>query len=348
MEEIRKLIQEFLETQKTEREYEPRSIVRYEYILLVYNEFLVEEIKLNSNTLKAYLNGVTPKELFDGLSYYIRTRSITSEDTADLYISVIKTFFQFLRRTNYIESDALTATFGLSSQDPNSFNHCYDLFIKDLIDNKIILFKKTERALTEKEIKMIIDYCNECIDNFELKELLANKDKYNRFVFAIMIKLIIFCGVSERVLSKVKRRDINLVTGKIKINNMELQLPFNLRTQMKKYVDARDTRSAKENRLFVDFYGNNTDGRGRLGGFISNRLRTVKDLNKKSSVICVAKFAIIEMIRNGMNQNIIQSLTGFQNEVFAPCQEFVNLDKDEERSKYVNNKLKTLDLYDIL
>jgi hypothetical protein len=346
--DVYKLIQEFLETQKEERDFEPRSIVRYEQLLLVYNEFLVEEIRLNSNRLKAYLNGVTPVELFDALNYYIRTRSITSEDTADFFISVLKAFFQFLRRTNNIESDSITVAFGLGPQDPNSFIYSYNLYIKQLIHDKIIIFKKSGRPLMENEVKMLVTYCDECIEKYDLEQILADKNKYNRYVSAIMIKIIIYCGISERVLSKVEVDDIDLSIGRIKISNIMLQLPYNLRTQMEKYLYLRHTRSSEGNRLFVDFNNKDTDGRGKLGNFIYNRLRTAKTLEKKSSVICVAKYALIEMIRNGMNQNIIQSLTGFQNDVFAPCQEFVNLDKNEERSKYVNKKLKTMELYDIL
>lgn len=346
--DINKSIQEFLETLKVERDYEPRSIGRYEQLLFVYNEFLNDEIKLNDNTLKAYLNGVAPKELFDALLYYIRTRSVTSEDTADLFISVLKGFFQFLKRTNNIESDSLTVTFGLSSQDPNSFASSYNLYIQQLIHDKIILFKKSGKPLTENIVKMLINYCDECIEKFDLEQILANKDKYNRFVYAVMIKLIIYCGISERVLSKVKVNDLYLNTGKIRINNILLQLPFNLRTQMNKYFGLRQTRSSEANRLFVDFTSKDTDGRGKLGNFIKNELRKVETLENKSSVICVAKYSIIEMIRNGMNQNIIQSLTGFQNDVYAPCQEFVNLDKNEELNNYVNKKLKIMELYDIM
>lgn len=345
---LNQLIQEFLDNQRTESSFVERSVERYEYLLKVYQEYLQDEIGVNEKNLKTHLNGVNFEEVFAALRYYVETKAVTSEDTADLFVSVLKTFYKYLKRNGNIENDALIVSFGLAPQDEKSFICNYGMFINKLKSEKIIRYKKSGRPLNDDEIKTLINYCDETIEKTTDDFLMSESNKYNNFVYALITKMIIYTGASEKVISNIKQSDIDITTGTIKIKNIKLLLPFKLRLQMQRYVNVRLLHGIKSLRLFAGFNDEDTDGQGRIGNFILPCLKNMNDLEKKSSVICLAKYTIIEMIRSGMNQNVIQELTGFKTNVFEPCQELVNIEKQEERSKYVNRKLKSLEIYDIL
>ncbi len=341
---IDQLIDKFLTHLKDDRNFRLDSLARYKYILEIYRDFTISKIGIKGEEVKSHLNDVDEKDIFSSLDHYINKCKVRAEDTANFFISVIKNFLQYLKEKNIIDNSAIFESFGRSPDDPSSFSH----LLSEELKLKSFKYKKNGRALNEHEISTLIKYCDDEINKYLIDKLIKSNEKYNNFVRAIMVKLTIYTGIKNIGFNTIMYSDYSFEKGTIKINGYEILLPSNLKIQMKKYIDLRTIKNNIEGNLFLEYDGKLDTGTGKLGTFILKCLEQFDDLQSKSSMICVAKYTIMEMIRNGVNQNIIQDLTGYKTNVFYPCQELVNLEKTEEKSKYLRKKLKLIDTFDIL
>ena len=64
----------------------------------------------------------------------------------------------------------------------------------------------------------------------------------------------------------------------------------------------------------------------------------------------LAKYAIIQMIKQGMLAHIIKDFTGYKDDIYNHCQEIVNEETrsglKEEKCKIIDSKIRMVDLSD--
>ena len=59
-----------------------------------------------------------------------------------------------------------------------------------------------------------------------------------------------------------------------------------------------------------------------------------------------AKYAVINMILNGVNQSVISDLTGFMTGMYSDCQDIVNEMKLTNRNRYINHMIRGISTHD--
>lgn len=315
------------------------------YITKIYSfhKFLVEVKGISDGSFESYLSSMRIEEVIDSLDYYINKNQIAKSTVAWHYISVVKRYFSFLEIKG-ISNNGLLKLFGLDNNSEKSFNNR----IKKVIDGHEKLFKlDSKEELNYDEIEMLVIECDEQIRNILMekeKVLDYNKyaSKYNDLMYSIVIKLIVFSGIKYKVIGSIKVKDIDLNHNRISINGYIVHLPNNLSDQLREYIDIRGKLNAKDDSLFVDVNGESI---GTNTSLLTSRLQSYIGRMDTTGMI---KYTVIEMINKGINQSLIQSFTSVGDEIFKYCQNRVNGDKNRHANRYLDSKLISMKINDIL
>ena len=335
-------------------DFTKRSQERYKYLLEVYYNFLFDSERLNDKNVFTYLNGVTYKEILTSLDYYIKNYSVKAEDTCLLYISVIKEFLKYLTKTEAIKNNSIIFSFGLADNDEQSFNYHGSKYIGKLITEGIIKESKEGAPFNEEQIVCVIEYCNDNLLPLQLNKKENKENIHNRYVKSLIVKLVILTGVSvsDRIY-QLKIKDLNMDSGYLLIEGYRVYLPFNLRNQFSYYLSevySGDINNL-DNYLFLKYNRERLKQPNIVGGLINNILSRmeIRPLGlKPSSTICLAKYAIIQLIDLGIDRDTIISFTGYGDTVISSCKNYADTDIEVENKRIVTNALKTSPLFDVL
>lgn len=346
--EFQALVKSYLNHCAERSQLAKRSLERYSYLLEVFRDFLIIENRIVGATLESYLNGITPEEIFRSLEYYISRNSVgngnkpvKSEDTARLYVSVVKEFFKYQNMIGTIQSSALIHSFGLREDDTNSFTHKYNAYLAYLHKTEMISGCNEDKILTEEEVFELISCCNENLNLAELERLANNKDAYNRVIKALAVKLILLTGVKVTpTIKAIKKKDLDLQKGTLNIGIYPIHLPFHLRLQFQDYMKICRCK-ADSDPLFLFYNNEPIKEPNELVSFFSYR-------TKISSIKSLAKYAIVEMIDAGLDKDTILEFTRYGNDVYKASKEIAELDRIESRVENLDKALKGLSLFDML
>jgi len=350
--ELGNLIHEYIGYISSEsKPLDRRSIIRYQYILSVYADYLIHHIKINPETLIPYLDRTTPGQILSALDIYISKSSVSSEDTANVYISVVKEFFRFLKMKHNIGSDTLINSFGLNNDDPNSFFFQYESYLKNAFHEKKLHIHSTGLPYSDQEMREILKYCNNCLDTEDVLTHHDNTNLYNRFVKALATKLIIYTGFSVTPkLTGIRQRDLDNLGGTLKIGDYVIHVPFHLRIQFRDYFKIIKIKDP-DVQLLTYFNGTPISQPAEIGNFYRHKLLSnFNDIPtaKPSSVICLAKYTILQMIDIGLDRDSIQSFTGYGDTVYKACLELSDMTRIDLKNNLIDTKLKAMPLYDVL
>jgi len=179
-----------------------------------------------------------------------------------------------------------------------------------------------------------------------------------------MVKILLFLGLKYSRLTSLKLTDFDADNNTLNVmydekNNRHytVHLPNKLSKQLKHYINLRGEKRFNSQMLFVNRKGNVPDS-GFLNYFLNkirnsyveNRLLDEEYLNDKNhfTPTGLIKYAIIQMIRRGINQSVIIDFTGNQEDIYRNCQNEVNEEKLESRNRYLDSKLRGIESFDIL
>lgn len=316
----------------------------YETNLDVFSEFL--KIKgITQQTIEPFFQGARSEFLLESLNYYIDSRNVTSFGASGRYASCMKEYFLYITQKEYIKNNELIAEFGYPTYSDKS----YQYKVNNYLDNKkeITASDGFEMFLTN-QIDHLINDCNQIMnDDYILSKVDNSQMYYNKFRSAIMIKLILLTGTTYRTMTKINISDVDLQHCLITINDLTIHLPNKLIDQLRKYVEVRKIiveRNGKEDTssLFTEFNGNE----------VSNTTSTLsvflKDLTGRRDLNGLIKFSITNMIKKGINQSIIVKFTAVGDTIYNWCQEEVNKSMDLHSSKYLDSKIRSLEIFDLL
>ncbi|SFL20748.1 hypothetical protein SAMN03159341_1047 [Paenibacillus sp. 1_12] len=186
-------------------------------------------------------------------------------------------------------------------------------------------------------------------------------DSHKSLQVTVIIKLILLYGFKfnriadftledfdvERRLLKVKREQFNNET-------IDLELPYSLYLDLKKYHELRITLKTDNNLLFLTSIFTTVNP-----SFLNDILNKARDTYYDKKIIDsslknpftttgLSKFAIINMILEGINQSTIIDITGVNEIIYRNCQETVNGELKGNYNRYINYKLRAIQTYDIL
>lgn len=318
----------------------------YKGKIYVFYKYLVKEKGINDNSYSSYLCAMKIEEIQDSLNFYIEDNSINTESSAWHYISVIKVYFSFLYDLGIKNLD-LMKSFGLPDTNKDSFQYKIG---KQINEDKRLEKKGDKEEITFEEAKILISECEQQIKKIvdENDVLKYNKypTKYNDLLYGLIIKLMLLSGVAYRKIRSIEVKDLNNIHNTICINNYTIHLPNSLSEQLSYYMEIRRNvlinNNIKCNNLFINADGSQLSIQTSL---LNNKL---KKIIGRGDVKGVIKFAIMEMIKKGINQNVIQSFTEVGSQIYDYCQNKVNEFKTLSASRYLDSKIRSLEIFDFM
>lgn len=333
-------IEKFLAFKKDDSDFFESSLTTYRCKINVFKEYMLDTIKLNDINYERILRGMNEEEIIKSLEDYVLTRGIKFINTANCYMTVLKEYFMFLLNQLEIRNEVFSSIERLNKLEKLVGDQIKKLNLREADDKK---------PISENGFKRLNDHCNRIIDEFEINQMKAfdgkYKNPYDNFVSAMMTKIVMFFGVKSFRPLEIEKNHLDLDLNMLKIDNYWIHLPNNLSRQLKKYYRISiELFGQKSNMLFVDRNGNSFDANS-----YGQTYKVINDIFGTSSAEIVAKYTIIEMIKQGINVSLILDLTGFGVDTYFYCQEAVDEGKSVvDRTKYLDSKMRKLDIYEFV
>ncbi|WP_045516324.1 tyrosine-type recombinase/integrase [Clostridium sporogenes] len=304
--------------------------------------YIIEEKKYTGKVLDLFKFDLGKTDIINSVIYYVvYNENVKSKSAIDDFLIALNMLFEEVINDKYFNQNLnnLQPFSKLSSEIAQKIEKDG---IKDLTE------KETFPAILDEEYKLIVEYLN----NMVLKSLKAYEVK-------VIIKLLLLYGFSFDRIIKLKTKDycsekgtLSIMYGNSNRSNLILELPYELNKLMKSCLEVRNKKYPDVESLFVT-----TEGTTITHAFLSTTFKNIKKLyippksnrydNKNTfTTTGLAKYAVIQMILEGMNQSIILDLTGFKEDQFSYCQDYVNELKNLNRNRYVNHIIRGISTYD--
>lgn len=340
----------FLESQKNSGLLNDASIPIYKHKLDVFREYLSDKHGINTKeSLEDYLRQITIDEVLSSMEYYVKSRDITGAESARLYISVMREYLRYINKKENIKN-TLVESFAYDADYEDSFSY----ILGKRIEKLKLKESKNIGHINFSDFERLVKECDRIIDEASPDNIFKpNKpnakyySEYRYFTSALIVKLILFSGVKFHVIPTIKNEDINFNHNTIKINEYIVHLPIKLSDQFKKYKEIKEHISSKTDVFFIEYNGEVFKRNGDVGHILKIAIGETSKSNN-SSTIKMSKFAIINMIRKGINEYTIKQLTGYKDNVISYCQEIVDKERLESRNRYLDTKLRSIKTFDAL
>ena len=336
---LKDTIEKFLET------ISESSVSIYRSKIEVFHNFLIVEKGITNKSYQSYLEAMKINEIEESLNYFIESNQIKSQSITWNFISVVKRYFGFIYVLG-IKNDNLIKAFGLSVSNPDSFQ--FKLNEKILNDPRLEK-KNVKSEISWEEAQILISECDqrmkELKDENKILDYNKNAYKYKDYMSSIIIKLILFTGLTYQEVPKIEYGNVNRINNTISINGYCVHLPNRLSEQLTYYIELRNEMN-KSSKLTEPLFI--LDDGTKLRKQTSLVAETLKEYTGRSDLTGIVKFAVIEMIKKGVNQSIIQDFTKVGDKNYQYCQKQVNQSKNPSVSRYLDSKLRSIEIFDML
>lgn len=324
--DFKEVIDNFLERQEKD------SAATYRKKILVFYDYVTGKKDATNINFVSILKNLNIDEIMDSVVYYVKENEIKYISTTDIYISTIKSFFLHIAHEyNWINP------FFEEKKYSKEFSDKYKIKMEELKLNAV----KQVEPLKENEAKKLIVACDRRLEDINLTDLVngVNNGVFSGYISALISKMVLFYGLSNKSIVNLKYRDYDDVFRKITINGFQVHLPDLLGKQLHEYIELRKEflKSYKENELlFIDFANPSKSKMDNTKMFF-----ILKEVIGTNQATALAKYAIIQMIRANIPTNLIMEFTGYKKDIYNHCQEIV----DEEKGIILKSeKNKVLDL----
>lgn len=313
----------------------------YEGKIDVFLRFLMEEKSVNDKNFLAYLEGVDSDVICESIEYYVEKNRVNFKGTVELYKVVVFTFFDYLSANEGIKNRYF------DSKD--NFN-----ILKDHVEKKIddlgLKEEKSREIISDDMFEVLLNACDEILNGFDLEQMLCKEpNEHNNpiqmYISALITKLVLFAGLKNHVLTSLSIDDYDSELNILSVNKFEIHLPNNFSKQMKQYLTLRDKVIEKSNSsassLFIMKDGS------EIGSQISNNFHILTKIKGNITADGVAKYAIIQMIKEGIDTSLVKQVTGYRDTTIEHCLEnFREISGENAINRLLNSKLRNLYAFD--
>lgn len=323
-----------------------------------FEVYLNKKISSSNLKWKEYLEKLGRDEIIESTEFFIESRvdkPITKTVGVKTYLIVINEFFRFLS-INGIDNNLLLSVFDSWYENPNSIKYAIDkLKIKYSLSDEI----DTQDTFSSDNLELLLTSCETHIErsqkkiDFEIKNnKLLSENIYKRFSLCVLLKLMMLTGIRCSEIKKITYNSLDIEHNTIKINGFYIFLPLKLRKQLEYYLRIRDfiqsvcSGKISEN-LFIWIDG--SDGNGvnahtpSSNNYYSDYLITVLSI---SGIMGLNKYIITDMLKNGIDINMIKKLTGCKNTIINHC--LSEMYNDQYQKRETELKIRCLEMYEKL
>ena len=321
-----------------------KSKLNYNRKIEIFIEYLQEVCGVNNQNYKETLRGIGSDKIIRSIEYYVHNYGIRYKSTVDNYVTAIKSFFNYLANNEKINNELFDSQAKASELDN---------LIKLKLDELKLNRTEMKEPLSKDDFDKLLKKCNHVIKDYNIE--VYNNDGKNKvntglFISAIIMKLVMFTGIKNSVIPSILKNHYDIKLNKIKINGLWLNIPDELSYNLKKYYSVREEilkqsniNETEQKQLFIDAKGNYMEI-----GKSSDIYKVMKQELKTSEGERLCKYVIMEHINAGINVLEIMNLTTFSLDTCMHCKEELSTILNKKRDKYINVKLRSSYLYEIL
>lgn len=335
-------IEDFLEVQQRENKNKKSSVNIYKSKIYVFYEYVNLKLKDRDVTYIYFLNTMDMNDLLQSIEYYVKASNLKSRAAVDVYYSVLGNFFNYL-----LQKNGKTNDYFQESKKMAELRESYEKKIKELH----LRDSDQQEPIDEETAKKILKECDTLIDTVDMEGLLMRKKGvYSNYVSSLIVKLVILYGLKNEAIRKLKIKDYNEQLNDLTINNYKVRLPDGLALQMKKYKEIRkkflDKYEMESERLFFDDLNADKE--------LDNTKMYImlKKITGNMQAGGVAKYAIIQLLREGIPAYIIRDFTDYKEDILDYCQEKVDAERGillrSEKSRILDAALRKNNLFDYM
>ena len=189
------------------------------------------------------------------------------------------------------------------------------------------------------EAKMILKECDKNIENLDVEKFLELRHGvYSNYISSLIVKFVLAYGLKNDTIRKIKITDYDDNLNSIKVNEYKVHLPDGLAMQMKRYKEIRqkflEKYEIESERLFFD--NNGVDKKLDNTKMFAVLKKAIGNVQAEE----VAKYAIVQLLQNGVPDYIISDFTGYKKEILEDCQNLVDKNSGMD---LLENQCKILD-----
>ncbi len=307
-------------------------------------EYVMKNFKEVKNVETLFKHELTRSHLIKSTEFYIiGNENVKSKSAIDDFLIDLNQLFELEINKKYYNQNL---------ENIRPFMKLNSEIEQNLIKDDIILKdKEPYPAINRNQFMFIIeqmDYIGE---------------KFSEIQKKIIIKLLLLYGFKpERIIDfdiddfKINERILTVKYNENPDRYIKLELSNSIYNDLVKHYKLRANMKG-DNNLFVT-----TKGKKITHSYLKHYLDNIRDKyfekypyektedeeNHQFTFTGLAKYSVITMILNGMNQSIIMDLTGFEDDVFGYCQEQVNSIKSVSKDRYVNSNIRGIETYDLI
>lgn len=209
------------------------------------------------------------------------------------------------------------------------------------------LSEKAE-PITDVQYQSLIHICDARISTPTDEEILngANNGVYTYYISSLITKFTLLYGTKNKSLSEITIDDYDSTLNKISIRGYTVHLPDVMAIQLKRYVKIREKvilANQDNRRLFIDITATPKWENAKM-------YFVLKQVTGSTKATSVSKFAIINMLKNGLPVNLVMDFTGYSKIVCAHCQEIIDEEngiyRQSEKNRLLDTTLRTVKIFD--
>lgn len=306
--------------------------------------FIIERKSYCNNIETLFKDEFTRNDLVMSTVYYIlNNQNVESKSAIDDFLIAINRFFDETVFNIYpnITLSRLKPFVSLAAEVEAELKRT----------NVQLKEREADPPINDQQFEFIINY----IEKYDTNRIRSYQAK-------VVTKLLLLYGLSFARIAKMKLSDYNSLKRTLKINyqrsierSIILEISYPLAKDFDDYLNARKQDvNLKSQLLFV------TETNNKITNSVTqDLLSSIKDKYDEYMGITIQgknpftqtglqKYAIINMILDGMNQSVIIDLTGFKEDVFNDCQNIVDETKKLDRNRYINHMIRGIKTFDLI
>lgn len=323
--------QEILEFSNIIKDSTPDYAAMYGYLIqYLNNKYANEEISVNNFLTKEF----TMRDIIKSCVWYLEHSNARSVTAIQKYLNAMtKLYVSFLKPKGYDNRnfDEIIPFSQLQSD------------VKEALSKKKLQEKISFPAIIDSDCKVIFDYFKH-----------NKRPSFVRSQISIIFKLLMTFGFKFRRIKYIRVQDFNFNQKCLFIEiddgeMLSLDLPSALAIEIKEYID-NPQRPVDSYYMFLNTEGH-TISPDFLSYYFSEAKKMCKNADKNGlnrfTATGLAKYAICNMIKQGMNPSIIKLITGMDDIVIDYCiDEVFGLNNRINLNQYINVKLRATNIFE--
>lgn len=291
------------------------------------------------------------REIKDSMRYYVdcslsTPKKVTKEANLRTYFSVVSGFLRFLHKELKLENVELFVKLGTHDKWPPEVIE----LISDVSLEKGLKLEKEDAPILEEEYKEIAAKCYNYWIKYKDNPFDENY-KYNRYknlLARLLIQLYLFTGIASEKVPQIKTSDLSGGCEFLRIDDYYISLPEKIVTQLKDYLIIRESVLSKfdieTDQLFISDKGDSTFNSNSIGkpDLVNQPISRSLETHSTSSYFSLVKHAIIEMIKQNINIDSIERITGQGPSIIRSCYEHVYESNPSNEKKHVNSRMEII------